>query len=833
MQTRRDVSTAVLAALFVACAGNVGGPGPSGLPTAPTGVAATAGVHSASVTWAAPASSGGSAITGYTVLPSPATSSAVVTVTGTAATVTGLANGTAYTFTVSASNALGTGPPSAPSAPVTTPDVPGAPTSVNAVAGNQSVALSWTASTTTGGEPITGYTVVVSPPAPSAAFNVTGTTATFTGLTNGTAYTFTVAAVNAVGTGPASAPSAPVTPSASASVPSAPSGVVATADVRSATVTWTAPTSSGGSVISGYTVFISPPTASAVITVTGTTAAVTGLANGTAYTFSVTASNATGPGAVSSPSAPVTTPDVPGAPTSPVAVAGDQQVSLSWTAPASNGGRPITSYTVVVSPPAPSVVFNLTGTTATVTGLSNGTAYTFQVYATNVVGNGPSSSASSAVTPAPGSGQVFPLSISASKNGLVDASGRPFLMQGDAAWSGIAELSEADAIIYLDDRQSRGFNTLLVNLVEHRFTSHNPPQADAAGDRPFTNNSDLSTTNDAYFQHADWFLQQALARGMLVLLAPAYMGYKGSTDGWIQEMTSTGTAKLDTYGRYLGARYANVPNILWVNGGDYTPSSSEMPLVTAIVNGIKAAGDTHLHTAHWGGEPSFNGPQPSWIDVDTVYVNSPPANYTFMVDGFTADNGVRPIFFIEGWYENEHQSTRLMLRSDMYQPLLSGEVGFVYGIFPIWSFWSGASGNDYANDGNYPNWKAALGAPGGADATRAKQFFGNLAWQNLTPDANHVVVTAGYGSWGSSNYVLAASTSDRHLAVAYFTNTMTITVDMSRMSGSTTTRWFDPSNGTFTAISGSPFANTGSKSFTPPGSNSDGSKDWVLLLEAP
>src|SRR5262249_16197441 len=163
-------------------------------------------------------------------------------------------------------------------------------------------------------------------------------------------------------------------------------------------------------------------------------------------------------------------------------------------------------------------------------------------------------------------------------------------------------------------------------LVEHRFTSHNPPQANAAGDRPFTNNSDMSTTNDAYFQHVDWFLDQARQRGILVLLAPAYMGFKGSTDGWISEMQSTGTTKLQTSGQYLGARYRWVPNIVWVEGGDYTPSSSELPLVQAIVDGLKAGGDTHLHTAHWGGEPSFDGPQPAWIDVDTVYVEAPPHN---------------------------------------------------------------------------------------------------------------------------------------------------------------------------------------------------------------
>ena len=72
-----------------------------------------------------------------------------------------------------------------------------------------------------------------------------------TGLTNGTAYTFTVAAINAIGTGAASAQSNAVTP---ATVPGAPTIGTATRGNASATVTWTAPASNGGAVITGYVV---------------------------------------------------------------------------------------------------------------------------------------------------------------------------------------------------------------------------------------------------------------------------------------------------------------------------------------------------------------------------------------------------------------------------------------------------------------------------------------------------------------------------------------------------------------------------------------------------
>jgi hypothetical protein len=436
-------------------------------------------------------------------------------------------------------------------------------------------------------------------------------------------------------------------------------------------------------------------------------------------------------------------------------------------------------------------------------------------------------------------GAVFPLAISASRNGLVDAAGRPFLMQGDAAWSAIAELSEADATLYLDDRKNRGFNTILANLVEHQFTDHTPYPANAAGDLPFTNLNDMSTTNDAYFAHVDWFLNQALSRNMLVLLAPAYMGWSGTNDGWINEMKATGSTRLGTYGQYLGARYKSQPNIIWVSGGDYTPVGSEIDLVAAVVNGIKAGGDMHLHTAHWGGESTYPGegytPRPAWIDIDTIYYTNPPNIYSYAIPGYLQDRGLRPIFFIEGNYENEHGTTPLQVRSQMYQPLLAGEIGFVFGVGTIWNFWSGGSGgNDYANDGKYPGgWKTALGSPGAASAGNAGRLFAALPWQDLVPDVANTLITAGYAQAGGDGYVVGARTADGSVAVAYFTFLANVTVNMAKMKGATTARWFDPSSGSYTTVPGGPFASSGSRQFAPPGNTADGSTDWVLLLQAP
>ena len=292
---------------------------PATAPGAPGNVTATAGDASATVSWSAPAD-GGSAITKYTVTPyDGGTALAPTTVTGTPpatkATVSGLTNGTAYTFRVSATNAVGTGPESAASAPVTpgSATAPGAPGNVTATAGDASATVSWSAPAD-GGSAITKYTVTPYDGGTALApTTVTGTPpatkATVSGLTNGTAYTFRVSATNAVGTGPESAASAPVTPG-SATAPGAPGNVTATAADASATVSWSAP-ADGGSAITKYTVTpYDGGTALAPTTVTGTPpatkATVSGLTNGTAYTFRVSATNAVGTGPESAASAPVT-----------------------------------------------------------------------------------------------------------------------------------------------------------------------------------------------------------------------------------------------------------------------------------------------------------------------------------------------------------------------------------------------------------------------------------------------------------------------------------------------------------------------------------------------
>jgi predicted phage tail protein len=200
------------------------------------------------------------------------------------------------------------------------------------------------------------------------------TAAVITGLTNGINYVFRVSALNAVGSSDASA-TASSTP---ATIPGTVVSITPMPGDGAVLLTWNAPTTDGGSVVSSYNIERSLDGLNWIVVVSGvvgTSTTISNLTNGTAYWFRVSAVNAVGSGGASAPV--VTVPAArPGAPTGVTAVAGDTQIVLSWVAPASNGGSPLTGYTVEYRLAAASTwttaVSGVVGRSATVDGLTNG-----------------------------------------------------------------------------------------------------------------------------------------------------------------------------------------------------------------------------------------------------------------------------------------------------------------------------------------------------------------------------------------------------------------------------------------------------------------------------
>jgi hypothetical protein len=476
------------------------------VPGAPTSVKATAGGASATVSWTAPTSNGGSPITGYKVVPYKAGVAQTAVTVGpevVQTVVTGLTPGASYTFKVAAINAIGTGAESAASAAVTptTATAPGAPTAIGATAKSSGALVTWTAPTSNGGSPVTGYKVIPYKAGVAGAATTVGavTSAGVGSLTNGSAYTFKVAAINAIGAGAESVASTAVTPYDTIFDLATPGtvdsedggsvnlGVKFKSDVggtvngirfyKAATntgthvgtlwdangnvlaqVTFTGETASGWQQASFSTpVRIQPNTTyvasylapSGHYSVNGPNLA-EGINNGPLHAESgannglyvygsgtnfPTSSFNSGNYWVDVLFVPEAAPVVPAAPTAVSATAGFGSATVSWTAPTENGGSPITGYKVIPYKAGVAQTATAVGaesTQATVTGLTAGTSYTFKVAAVNVVGTGPESAASAAVTPVQATAPGAPTAVGA----LAKSSGAVVIWTAPAANGG-------------------------------------------------------------------------------------------------------------------------------------------------------------------------------------------------------------------------------------------------------------------------------------------------------------------------------------------------------------------------------------------------------------
>jgi fibronectin type 3 domain-containing protein len=371
---------------------------PGTVPGAPTLSTPTVGDRFVNLNWNPPTVSGGTPVTGYNVYRSEAfagTYTLIASQTGTSYNDSTVINGHTYYYEVSANNSAGEGGKSSPVVSATPYTVPGAPIGLGFTPGNGQISLNWTAPSN-GGSAITGYKVYRSL-AGSASYTLiaspTGPSYSDVGVANGATYLYEVSAVNAAGEGLLSAPvsSTPFT------VAGVPIGLTAIAGNASNVLSWTAPTASGGSVVTSYKVYSSATqtgTYSLVGSPVGSTYTDSGLINGQTYWYEVSAVNLGGEGPKSAPisSIPYT---VPGKPTGLTSNTGNGQTTINWTAPF-NGGRAIDSYAIYENGLA--IAHPLASQSSyTITGLTNGQTYLFTVSAHNLAGFGQNSSSATAV----------------------------------------------------------------------------------------------------------------------------------------------------------------------------------------------------------------------------------------------------------------------------------------------------------------------------------------------------------------------------------------------------------------------------------------------------
>jgi hypothetical protein len=409
---------------------------------------------------------------------------------------------------------------------------------------------------------------------------------------------------------------------------------------------------------------------------------------------------------------------------------------------------------------------------------------------------------------------------------------------GDSPQGLIGQLSPAQFATYVANRRAEGFNVLYFDAVAGNYTNGRTDGKAADGTAPFLTGTsvstyDLSKPNPAYFAILDQFVNTVIANGMIPVVDPIETGlYPNSpSTSWMVNMRNNGTAKVNAFGRFLGARYAG--KVLWLYGNDFETwrtVPNDDTLVMALRDGIKAADPTDLDTIELNYEvngtytATASRDDANWESrsaLDGIYTYNP--TYAKFLTEYAKTNA-KPTFLLEGQYEganfgvNRTVTTPFALRRQNWWASTSGTSGIFYSNYP---FSAGAQYLQYSN-----------ATTGTRELGYMTSFLRNNGWQKLVPDTGHTFLTGGLGTYASTgdantNSYATAAVSPDGVGIAYIPTARTITVNFNGFTNPTV-RWLDPTTGTTTNATGGPF--TGTRNLTTPGNHADGNNDWILVV---
>jgi hypothetical protein len=374
---------------------------------------------------------------------------------------------------------------------------------------------------------------------------------------------------------------------------------------------------------------------------------------------------------------------------------------------------------------------------------------------------------------------------------------------------------------------------VLANLIEHAFSDQSPPWRNVAGEAPFTatlgsGSLDFTQPNAAYWRHVDWIVREAHRFGITLLALPAYVGYRLGDQGWAAEIADNGAAGMQAYGAFLADRYAGYPNLIWSLGGDWGPVRGSTDLtaeIDALAEALEAGDPGHLRTAHSRrGESSLDAYDRPWLQLNASYSDRDDVHREVRTS--RQDTPVMPTFLIEARYGNESSMSDLDLRTQMWQAVLGGGFGHIYGNAPTWYFGTdgGHPANSFADTGGL-DWRSQLDGLGAQYLAPVAALQAVRDLSALTPDYDHQVVIGGYDPGGGEDEDYAPVLAGERVVVAY-TRGNALELNTGALApGTYRVAWYDVRDGT-TPVVGEQAFGGGTVTLTPP----DG-QDWVVLVD--
>jgi len=428
------------------------------------------------------------------------------------------------------------------------------------------------------------------------------------------------------------------------------------------------------------------------------------------------------------------------------------------------------------------------------------------------------------------------LKVSENKHFLVFEDGTPFFYLGDTGWELFHRLNKDETEKYLENRREKGF-TVIQAVVLAELDGLNTPNAE--GNKPLINNNPL-TPNEKYFEHVDWVIKKAEEKGIFIGVLPTWGDKWNRKWGEGPQIFNPENAK--AYGKFIGQRYKNSPNIIWILGGD-RPIEAEIhrQIIVAMAEGLREGdGGRHLISFHpTGGTGSSQYlPNEPWLDFN-MRQNGHSLSYTeryYMTNDDYRIEPAKPVIDAEPVYEdhpinfnpdaNGH-STSADIRRPLYWDLFSGAFGHTYGHHSVWQMW--APSRDPINRPLMP-WYEAIDQPGAFQMMYGRLLMESRPFLTRIPD-NTIIVTDRIASSvpgnGSYRYVATRDEAGTY-AMIYVPVGRKFSVRMDAIKGKEVAAWwFNPRNGDAKEIG--KYANSGIQIFTTPTPGEN--LDWILVLD--
>lgn len=424
------------------------------------------------------------------------------------------------------------------------------------------------------------------------------------------------------------------------------------------------------------------------------------------------------------------------------------------------------------------------------------------------------------------------LRVSDNKRFLVTKDGKPFFWLGDTAWELFHRLTREEAEKYLKNRAEKGFNVVQAVALAELNGLHDP---NPYGETPLEND-DPTKPREAYFQHVDYIINKASELGIYIALLPTW-GDKVSKDRWGvgPEIFNVDNAKV--YGNWIGNRYKNKNNIIWVVGGDRNPDERAVAIWRSMASGIVEGVGGHdkaLMTFH---------PQPNSLEdggSSKYFHNDEWLDFNMFQTGHCRENNIwdriqvvynrtpiKPVLDGETLYEDHPvcfnakdlgTSSAYDIRKHAYIDVFAGAFGHTYGCHDIWQMY--APNRTPVNGPHFP-WYVALDLQGASQMKYLRSLIESRPMLDRVPDQSLIT-----NALGANDRIQA--TRGKDYVFVYSAQGKPITINMSKISGKEVTAfWYNPKNGENKQIG--KFPNKGQQTFTP--SSVGYGQDWILVLD--